>query len=225
MKLLIATSNPHKLKEIKDIFDDATGIDIVSLKEFPDLPPVVEDGRTLVENAVKKAKSGSQRTGLLSLGEDTGLEVECLNGAPGVFSARFAGEKCSYADNNRKLLGLLKGVPDEKRKATFRCVAAICSPQASYGMSASAGPSEFSSVLSSGFSDANYKIYIVEGTISGYISKEERGTNGFGYDPLFIIPASGRTFAEISQEEKNKTSHRATAMRKAKKLLLEISEK
>ena len=222
MKLLIATSNPSKLKEIKDILDDIPALEIISLKDFSGFSQVHEDGKTLLENAVKKAKYASQHTGLVSLGEDSGLEVEYLNGAPGVFSARFAGEKCSYADNNRKLLGLLEGVPDKKRKASFRCLAAICVPSVmTYDMPVSGGLSEFSP----DFSDANYKVYIVEGTIAGYISQAERGTNGFGYDPLFVVPASEKTFAEISQEEKNKISHRALAMRKAKRILLEISRK
>ncbi len=200
MKLVIATRNKDKFKEIKEILKGIPEeIEIVSLFDFPNFPKIVEDGKTLEENAIKKAKTAQELLKLPTIGEDTGLEVEYLNGAPGVYSARFAGPGCSYSDNNEKLLSLLEGVPFEKRKAKFRCV--VC------------------------FSQPSGEIKIVEGAIDGFISTEPKGTNGFGYDPVFFVPEYKKTFAELPSEIKNKISHRAKAFQKAKEILLEFINK
>ncbi|MDA7857969.1 XTP/dITP diphosphatase [bacterium] len=196
VEIVLATRNKDKVKEIKEILN-LKGIKFLSLDDFPDAPEVIEDGETLEENAIKKAETASGFTGKISLADDSGLEVEALNGAPGVRSSRFAGENCTYNDNNQKLLKFMKETPDDKRKAEFRCVAAISKP----GM----------------------ETKTVEGKLKGIIAKELRGNTGFGYDPVFIIPEYGKTIAELGLEIKNKISHRARALSKAKKLLEAIS--
>ncbi|OGS19702.1 MAG: non-canonical purine NTP pyrophosphatase, RdgB/HAM1 family [Elusimicrobia bacterium RIFOXYA2_FULL_40_6] len=200
MKLVIATNNKNKLKEIKEIISDMrlTGkIEVLSLTDFPKSPEVVEDGATLEENAIKKAREISKITGLTALADDTGLEVDELNGEPGVYSARFAGEQCSYEDNNKKLLSLLSGVPESRRTAKFRCVIAVVVPSG--------------------------KTYTVEGAMKGKIAAQPEGKNGFGYDPLFTPEGQNKTFAQLFAEEKNKISHRSAALKKSEKILLEIS--
>ena len=183
MKLVIATRNAHKLEEIHDIFD-FHHLEVLSVFDFPDVPDVVEDGKTLEENAIKKAVEIALATGCWALADDSGLEVDALNGAPGVYSARYAGEHCSYADNNMKLLQELAGKPD--RTAHFRTVIALSDP---------AGSAE--TVLSD---------------CSGTIIEEQRGTNGFGYDPLFVPDGYSETFAELPADIKNRISHRAMAL-------------
>jgi len=183
MKLLIATRNPHKLEEICAIFD-LPHLEIVSALDYPDIPDVVEDGATLEANAVKKAVTLSLETGLWSLADDTGLEVEALDGAPGVRSARYAGEPVDYAANNRKLLEALAGQPN--RAARFRTVIALSEPSG--------------------------RAQIVEGICEGHIAESPRGTNGFGYDPLFVPAGETRRFAELTAAEKNILSHRARAL-------------
>ncbi|MBU0951283.1 MAG: XTP/dITP diphosphatase [Elusimicrobia bacterium] len=199
MKLVIATDNKNKLREIKEIaavMKVPGNIEILSLGDFQNAPEVVEDGLTLEENAIKKAREISEFTGLIALADDTGLEVNKLNGEPGVYSARFAGEQCSYEDNNKKLLSLLKDIPDSKRTARFRCVIAVVVP--------------------------NGKTYTVEGVMKGKIAAKAQGDNGFGYDPIFIPEGQNKTFSQMSSEEKNKISHRGAALRKSKEILLEI---
>jgi len=200
MKIVLATNNKHKIEEIKDILSDPK-FEILTLNDFPDFPKIEETGKTLEENAILKAKAiyrfasltTSQFTKLISLADDSGLEVDTLDGAPGVFSSRFAGEHCSYKDNNGKLLSLMKNVLWEKRGATFVCVVAIAK-------------------------DLD-NIKIVRGEVRGIIAHEERGENGFGYDPVFYLPELGKTFAQLSFEEKNKRSHRAEAFKKAKEII------
>jgi len=153
-----------------------------------------EEGSTLEENAISKAKVTNHFTGLPSLADDTGLEVEALNGAPGVRSARFAGETATYDDNNRKLLSQLRGLPENERSAVFRCVIAVA-----FG---------------------EEEIQTVEGRAEGFIIEKPRGEEGFGYDPIFYFPPLGKTFAELSPDEKNRVSHRAEALRRAKELLV-----
>lgn len=194
MRLLLATKNSDKLKEIEDILSDL-GLDLLSLLDFSGYPAVVEDGKSLEENAVKKARAASAAFHMLSLAEDSGLEVESLGAAPGVFSSRFAGDKASYEENNRKLLRLLEGVPPEERAAIFRTVVAISEPTG--------------------------EIISFEGACSGSISLEPRGDSGFGYDPVFFIPETGMTFAELGRERKNQISHRAKALAKVKEYLRE----
>jgi len=194
MKLVLATNNPHKVEEIRSLLSDLE-VEILTPEDFTSFPELKEEGSTLEENAVSKAMVTCQFTGLASLADDTGLEVEALDGAPGVRSARFAGETATYDDNNRKLLSLLEGLPKDKRKAVFRCVIAIAF--------------------------AEQDVQTVEGRAEGYIIEKPRGKQGFGYDPLFYYSTLGKTFAELSPHEKNRVSHRAEALRKAKELLLQ----
>lgn len=186
MKLVIATRNPHKLEEIHAIFN-FQGLDVCSAFDFPDIPDVIEDGETLEANAIKKAVEICQATGLPALADDSGLEVEALNGEPGVYSARWAGETCSYADNNAKLLRELAG--KENRWARFRTVIALALP---------GEPPQ-----------------TVEGSVQGTIINELRGSRGFGYDPLFVPDGYNQTFAELPAEVKNRISHRARALNAA----------
>jgi XTP/dITP diphosphohydrolase len=188
MQLLVATRNRHKLKEIAAILADL-GLDIRCAADIPSLAEVHEDGATLADNAIKKAVETAKAANMLTLADDTGLEVDALNGAPGVRSARFAGDDASYHDNNKKLLKLLEGVPAEKRAARFRCVVAIA--------------------------HENGLVDTVEGICNGTIVAEERGGGGFGYDPLFLPDGQVKTFAELSPDVKNRISHRGKALQKA----------
>lgn len=186
MKLVIATRNKHKLEEIKAIFDFA-GLEVVSALDYPEIPEVVEDGQTFEANAIKKAFTLAMKTGTWALADDSGLEVDALNGAPGIYSARYAGEPVDYDANNKKLLRELKEKND--RKARFRCVMALSSPRG--------------------------RAQVVEGVCEGHIIDEERGDKGFGYDPVFIPEGHERTFAEMAADEKNSMSHRARALTRA----------
>jgi XTP/dITP diphosphohydrolase len=188
MKLLIATGNTHKLREIRGILS-VPGLDILSPREWPHpLPEIVEDGATFEANAVKKAMLTAIATGLWTLADDSGLEVESLGNAPGVRSARYAGEPSDDAANNALLLKNMAGSPS--RAARFRCAIALCSPK---------GRSQ-----------------VVEGSCPGTILTTPRGTQGFGYDPLFVPEGETRTFAEMPDTDKNAISHRARALRKAR---------
>lgn len=189
MKLVIATRNPHKLEEIHAIFD-FQGLEVCSAFDFPHIPDVIEDGDTLEANAVKKAVEICRATGLPSLADDSGLEVEALNGEPGVYSARWSGEGCTYADNNAKLLRELAG--KENRRAQFRTVIAIALP--------------------------GKEPLTVEGSVQGTILEELRGGKGFGYDPLFMPDGYEQTFSELPPEVKNRISHRARALNAASKV-------
>ena len=186
MKILLATKNRDKVKEIQEALG-GLDIQIVSASEIGNLPDIIEDQDTLEGNAKKKATILSQLTGLAALADDTGLEVEYLDGAPGVRSSRYAGENATYEDNVNKLLSALKDVPQERRKANFRTVIAFAQ-------------------------DGN--ILTVEGSVDGIVSTERRGTNGFGYDPVFYVPSMRKTFAELSIQEKNRISHRGIALKK-----------
>lgn len=192
MRIVLATNNKHKIKEIKNILSDLQ-VQILTLKDFPGFPQVEETEKTFEENATLKAKAIYQFTNLPSVADDSGLEVEVLNGAPGVLSSRFAGEHCSFEDNNRKLLHLMEDIPWEKREAKFVCVVALAK-------------------------DLNH-IVTVKGEVKGIITFEERGENGFGYDPVFCLPHLDKTFAQLPLEEKNKISHRARAFAKAKEII------
>jgi XTP/dITP diphosphohydrolase len=165
-----------------------------TLDEFPNSPVVVEDGNTLFENALKKAYMVAEFAGLPTIADDTGLEVDALNGQPGVFSARFAGENATYAQNVTKLLEVMQTVPDSQRQAHFRCIAVYYRPDLTLSE---------------------------EGRIDGIILRQARGKGGFGYDPVFFLPEIGRTFAEMDLSEKNLISHRGQAFaRLAQKLKL-----
>ncbi len=195
-EILIGTHNCHKAKEIADLLAGLP-LQIRTLNDFPNIPPAIEDGKTLEENALKKALGYATKSGLFTIADDTGLEVKALHGAPGVYSARFAGEACSYKDNNKKLIQLLAQESD--RSATFRCVIACIDLQKKFEK-------------------------MVEGRIEGVILKELKGTQGFGYDSVFYVPKCKKTFAEMSLEEKNRVSHRALAVQKLKELLLKQME-
>lgn len=188
--MFLATGNPNKRREIKGIL---APLDVTVLTE-EDVGPigdVVEDGDTFEANAVKKALAGAQRTGMVSLADDSGLEVDALDGAPGVHSSRYAGENAGDSENILKLLASMKEVPDGRRSACFRCVIALATPE--------------------GEGDAKV-LFTAEGRVEGRILREERGRNGFGYDPVFFHEPSGCTFAELSMEQKAKVSHRGRAL-------------
>lgn len=165
--------------------------EVVSLADYPDAPEIEETGFTFRENAVQKASAYAGFTGELTLADDSGLEVDALKRAPGVFSSRFAP---TDPERNAKLLDMLKDVPDEKRTARFRCVIAIADPDTG-------------------------GLGLCEGSVKGIIAREPKGTNGFGYDPVFYIPRLGKHMAELTSAEKNAISHRGKALRKAKEML------
>lgn len=183
MQLLIATRNRHKLDEIRVLFE-LPSLELVGAQAFPDLQEVEEDGATFEANAVKKAVLAARQVGLWTLADDSGLEVEALGGAPGVYSARYAGEPVNYAANNAKLLRELAGAIS--RAARFRCVVALSSPR---GIART-----------------------VEGRCEGVIGSAARGTHGFGYDPLFIPAGHRQTFAEMEGAAKHAISHRGCAL-------------
>jgi XTP/dITP diphosphohydrolase len=193
MRLVLATTNRDKVREIEVILR-GLGIDLVSLDVFPDVRPGVEDGRTFEENARIKAESIRDQTGLSALADDSGLEVDALGGLPGVRSARFAGETADYAANNRRLQAVLKGLPSEDRTARFICAACLA--------------------------EAGGETFTVRGTLEGRIIDEPRGSSGFGYDPLFLVPEYGQTLAELGAEVKNRISHRARALKAVRVRLL-----
>ncbi|MGB9919779.1 MAG: XTP/dITP diphosphatase [Moorellales bacterium] len=197
-ELVIATGNSGKLREFAFLLEGLPAR-LLSLRDFPGLTLPPEEGHTYAENALIKARAVARATGRLTLADDSGLEVEALGGQPGVRSARFAGDKATDAENNRKLLRLLEGVPWERRRARFRCLLAVVNPAGDRG---SAGEAGFEEIL-------------VEGTCEGFIQFAPRGENGFGYDPLFYVPEYDRTLAELPEEIKNRVSHRGRAVAKA----------
>jgi XTP/dITP diphosphohydrolase len=187
MKLLVATRNNHKLEEIRQIFS-VPGLTLLAADEVDGIPAdVEEDADTFEGNALKKARELGMASGLWTLADDSGLEVDALNNAPGVYSARYAGEPCSYSANNAKLLEALDGVVN--RRARFRCVIALRAPDG--------------------------REWTVEGRCEGCISESSHGTNGFGYDPLFVPDGHSQTFAELDSATKNSLSHRGHALLKA----------
>jgi XTP/dITP diphosphohydrolase len=190
--LIVATRNKGKIREIREALK-GLGLQIYTLGDFPGAPEIEEDGKSFAENALKKARFYSNYFGKLTMTDDSGLEVECLRGLPGIYSARYAGEKATPQENNEKLLREMEGISLSKRGAKFRCVMAIVSPD---GREA-----------------------IAEGSCRGAIGFKEKGRKGFGYDPLFILPRYGKTMAELSLEEKNKMSHRGKALRKLRKII------
>jgi len=202
MKIVLATHNRHKVEEIKRILSDPsfirTGLpfELLSLDNFPKIGEIIEDGKTLDDNARKKARTVFKITGLLSLADDTELEVDALDGRPGVYSARYSGEEATYEENNKKLLLELRGIPFEKRTAKFRCVI---------------------SMIGKGINE------IAIGEVPGKILNEVKGKNGFGYDPLFLPDGYEISYAEMDSELKNKLSHRARALEEAKKILVKLT--
>ena len=200
MKLVVATKNQHKVQEISAILQDLPNYKLVSLNEYPKAPEVIEDQATFVGNASKKALETAQFTGELAMADDSGLEVAALHGAPGVFSARYAGAGASYQQLCEKLLKEMQHIPPEKRKAQFKTVIAVATPQK--------------------------VLFTVEGVCPGIIINEMRGTQGFGYDPVFLYEPLNKTFAELTMTEKNQVSHRSRALQKLKeKLKKELKKK
>jgi len=191
-EIVVATRNKDKVKEIRKILKGLK-VKILMLDDFNNIPEVIEDGRTFEGNASKKARIISRFTHRLTVADDSGLEVEVLGRKPGVKSSRFAGDKSSYAENNAKLLKLLKGAPLSQRKAKFVCVISVAK--------------------------GGKVLKVVRGTCSGRIGYEPKGKTGFGYDPLFISPKYGKTFAELGPKIKNKVSHRYKALKKAKVII------
>jgi len=192
MKILISSNNQDKINEIRAIFQ-LPDVDLVTLDSFPNAPDVVEDGNTLYENALKKASMLYEFSGLPTISDDTGLEVDALNGRPGVYSARFAGENASYDDNVEKMIREMQSVPEKDRTARFRTVAVFYHPDL---------------------------IVHEEGVIEGTILSERHGNGGFGYDPIFYIHEKNKTLADMSHDEKNAISHRGQAFSRLYKSLI-----
>ncbi|RKY54102.1 MAG: non-canonical purine NTP pyrophosphatase, RdgB/HAM1 family [Candidatus Neomarinimicrobiota bacterium] len=189
MDILIASNNKDKIAEIRLIFQ-LPDVNLRTLDEFPGAPEVIEDGNSLYENALKKASVLAEFTGMPTISDDTALEVDALNGKLGIFSARYAGPKATYKDNVEKIIKDLSAIPEKDRKARFRTVAVF------------------------------YHLEMViseEGIAEGFILTECRGKGGFGYDPIFFVPEKGKTYAEMSDDEKNSISHRSKAFRKLHK--------
>lgn len=196
-RLIFATGNENKMREIREILSDLP-VEILSMKEAGIQADIVEDGTTFAENAVIKAKSIMEMTGELVLADDSGLEIDYLNKEPGIYSARYLGEDTSYHIKNNQLIQRLDGVEQEKRTARFVCAIAAAFPDG--------------------------RVVTTEGTIEGLIGYEEKGENGFGYDPIFFVPEFGCTTAELSEEQKNLVSHRGKALRKMREILKESVE-
>lgn len=192
LELLVATKNKGKWREIVELLADLP-IRVTGLSDYQGLPQIVEDGKTFRQNAVKKALTIARHTQRLTLGEDSGLEVAALGQRPGIYSARFAGEGASDSANNRKLLLALRGIPLSRRQARYRCYAALA--------------------------DGGKLVGVVSGTCPGQIALRPQGQNGFGYDPLFYLPAYQKTFGQLDPAIKAQMSHRAKAFKKLKKLL------
>ncbi|MHC4633309.1 MAG: XTP/dITP diphosphatase [Planctomycetota bacterium] len=198
-KILVATTNPGKAAELKAMLD--LDVNWLTLADFPDIPEVKEDGTTFIENASKKALGYAKATGLWTIADDSGLVIDALDGAPGIESARFSGEKSADRTlidhkNIAKVLSLLKGVLAEKRTARFVCSLCLANP--------------------------DQALIQTQGALEGLITEEEIGENGFGYDPIFFVPNLKKTVAQLTREEKNAISHRGNAIRKLKPLLSQL---
>jgi len=193
-EIVIATKNKGKLKEFSNLLAKSD-LQVLSLADFYPLPDVLEDGRTFAENAIKKAEFASKILGLPVIADDSGLSVAALDGQPGIYSARFAGEEHNDEKNNQKLLRLMDPIADEHRSAQFVCAIALAIPEED--------------------------TLVFEGTCKGQVTRQPRGVNGFGYDPLFYLPEYNKTMAEIDPEQKNRLSHRAVALEKLMSYLSE----
>lgn len=193
-ELVVATKNQGKLREIRGLLADLD-VQVTSLADYPGAPDIVEDGDSFAANALIKARIISAYTGKLTMGEDSGLEVEALDNRPGIYSARYAGTDASDDDNNRKLLEDLSAVPEEKRGARYRCCIALV--------------------------EGDQVIAEVAGQCPGRITTAARGSNGFGYDPYFLIPEYGKTFGELDPAIKARISHRAAALKALRDILCE----
>ncbi|RCW41834.1 MULTISPECIES: XTP/dITP diphosphatase [unclassified Halanaerobium] len=194
-KIIIGSGNKNKIKEIKDFFSNLK-LDFVGLPEDINLPPVIEDGSSYRENALKKARQRSKELQQTVLADDSGLSVDYLDGAPGIYSARFAGEESSDKEKYLKIISLLKDSRIDERKAAFVSAVALVDPQKGDEI-------------------------VVEGRVEGVITLNPAGDYGFGYDPIFYLPEYGKTMAQLSPKEKNKISHRAKALKKMKEVLIQ----
>ena len=192
-EIVIATHNPDKKKEMVVALCDL-GVNILTLDNFPKIGEIEETGSTLLENSLIKARTVFAKTGIPTIADDTGLEVDALNGAPGIYSARYAGTNVTYEDNVRKLLTEMSSIDIKSRTARFKTVIS--------------------------FSYNNKELW-TEGVIEGSITEYPIGGKGFGYDPVFRVIETGKTFAEMTKKEKNKISHRGVALKKMSKLLIE----
>ena len=197
-ELLLATSNIGKIAEYRELLSGC-GFDLLTPAEKGIAIEVAETGNTFADNATIKARALAAASGMLTLADDSGLEVDVLGGDPGVRSARYAGEKASDADRVTMLLKNLEGVPLERRTARFRCVIAIADPAGGLGLA--------------------------EGSVDGKIAFAPKGNHGFGYDPVFLLPERRKTMAELPAEEKNQISHRAVAAAQACKILIQLASK
>ncbi len=193
--LLVATTNQGKFAEVK-AFLSGLPLRIVSLRDLDSPPAVLEDGDTFEANALKKARTLAQFSGMMTLADDSGIEVDALGGAPGIYSARYAGDDCDDDANNAKLLRELSGMPEAKRTARFVCALALCAP-----------------------TSGSWKEWTVRDCCDGRIAFALKGPNGFGYDPLFFYPPLGKTFGELERETKATVSHRGKALRQFATLL------
>ncbi|MEW9670805.1 XTP/dITP diphosphatase [Ammoniphilus sp. 3BR4] len=193
-RLILATRNQGKVQELKKMLADYN-VEVVGLDQYPDCPEVEEDRETFEGNAIKKAQTICDFLQIPALADDSGLEVDAMGGQPGVYSARFAGPNATDKENNDKLLKMLEDIPTGNRKARFRCVLALAVP--------------------------HRPVLTWEGSCEGEIGSNPKGTGGFGYDPLFVLPDQGKTMAELTKEEKSQISHRGNAM---KKMLADMKE-
>lgn len=197
MELLLATANQNKVRELEKMLQGVS-LQLKSLADFPDYQAPPEDGESFLANATCKAVAAAEHSGLLTLADDSGLQVDFLQGAPGVHSARYAGKEHDDKANNRKLLTALEGVPQEKRQAQFVCVVVVAAP--------------------------NGQFFYTQGSCKGEIAFSESGEGGFGYDPLFYLPNFGCSMAELSASEKNRISHRGQALAQMVPLLKKVVE-
>lgn len=197
MELVLATRNEGKVRELMGLLEGLP-IRVSSLEDHPEVPDIVEDGETFLENARKKTAAVLEATGKWALADDSGLEVAVLGGRPGVSSARYAGRQGDYAANNRKLLDEMRDIPEGRRGARFVCTTVLTSPDG--------------------------REWVAEGHCDGTMMKEPRGSGGFGYDPLFYVPDEGATMAELPMVVKNRISHRGRALAKMREILVEIIE-
>ncbi len=195
MKIVVGTRNVGKIREIRSILSD-TDVELVSLEDFPPFEAPAEDGKSFYENALIKAKAAHAATGLPALADDSGIEVDALGLRPGIESARYGGEGLSDEERSRLLLGELEGKTGSERSARFRCVMVLYPAPGT-----------------------NDRVLVTEGILEGMIAAEPAGSNGFGYDPVFLIPAEGMTAAEIGPERKNRISHRYRALIEMKGLI------
>ncbi|MDR1066115.1 MAG: RdgB/HAM1 family non-canonical purine NTP pyrophosphatase [Clostridiales bacterium] len=185
MDIIAATKNKDKLREMREILG-SMGFRVIAAAELGVTEEITEDGATFEDNAIKKARVISQRTGAMALADDSGIEIDYLGKKPGVRSSRFLGEKTDYAVKNKKILDIMRDAEENERTARYVCVMAAASPRG--------------------------EILLSRGEIEGVISREPRGTGGFGYDPIFLLPEKGATFGEMADEEKNRISHRRKAL-------------